>query len=386
MVGRVAVVGAGQTPFGVLPRPPRALLQEALESALGSVDRGLAPGDVGEGYLASVGFGGWQLGNPASLLGEALGNSGLPVTHVENACASGSTALRAAYLALRGGSSETAVVVGLEKMTDLPSTRRRFWLGVSGETEWERLAGLTFAGVYALIAERYLAERRLGPEVLGAVAVKNHAHGAKNPLAHLRKPITLEQHRGAAPVADPLRLYDCCPVSDGAAAVVLATEEAARKYTDTPVWIEGSGGGSDSLALQDRSSLTRLEASRRAAHEAFHRAPFGPREVQLAELHDCFTIAELLALEDTGLFPEGEGPRATQEGRTRWGGALPVNVSGGLKAKGHPLGATGTGQVCEIFHQLRGDAGPRQVPSAERALAHNVGGSGATAMVHLFAR
>lgn len=381
---QVAVVGAGQTPFGALQLPPRALLRQAVSEAMASVDRGISPKDVGEGYLATLGFGGWQIGNPASLLGEELGRPGLPVSHVENACASGSTALRGAYHALLAGAADVALVVGLEKMTDNPSARRRFWLGVSGETEWERLAGLTFAGVYALLAERYLSERKLTTDVLGAVAVKNHAHGARNPHAHLRKLLTLEQHRQAPSVADPLRLFDCCPVSDGAAAVVLARGEVARRFTDTPVWVHGSGGGSDFLALQDRSDLTSLPATRRASDEAFRRAPFGRAEVQLAELHDCFTIAELLALEDTGLLPKGEAPGATLEGRTRLGGALPVNVSGGLKAKGHPLGATGTGQVCEVFHQLRGEAGERQVKGAERALTHNVGGSGATAMVHLF--
>lgn len=386
LADRVAVVGAGQTSFGALPHPPRSLLRQALSEAFASVDRGLEPAQVGEGYLATLGFGGWQIGNPASLLGEEMAHPGLSVTHVENACASGGAGLRQAYLALRAGAADVAVVAGLEKMTDVPSARRRFWLGVSGETEWERLAGLTFAGVYALLAERYLAERKVGREVLGAVAVKNHAHGAQNPHAHLRKPINREQHLASPMVADPLGLYDCCPVSDGAAVALLAREEVARRFTDTPVWVAGSGGGSDFLAVQDRPSLTSLAATRRASEEAFRHATFPRAKVQLAELHDCFTIAELLAVEDTGLVAEGEGPRATLEGRTKLGGALPVNLSGGLKAKGHPLGATGVGQVCEIFHQLRGEAGSRQVSGAERALAHNVGGSGATAFVHLFSR
>ena len=386
MTERVAVVGAGQTRFGVLPSSPRALLREALGEALTSVDRGLDPGRIDEGYLASLGFGGWQIGNPAALLAEALPHPGMPVLHVEDACASGGGGLRTAYQVLRGGSADLVVVAGLEKMSDNPPLRRRYWLGVSGETEFERLCGLTFAGVYALMAERYLRERAIGREVLGAVAVKNHENGALNPKAHFQKRITREDHENAPPVAEPLGLFDCCPVSDGAAAVVLARGSVARQLTDSPVWLEGFGGASDTLALAGRESLTSLAATRRAVREAFRQAPFEPRKVQLAEVHDCFTIAELLALEDLGLVPEGEGPAWTLEGRTGLTGELPVNASGGLKAKGHPLGATGVGQFVELFHQLRGEAGKRQVPEAERGLAHNIGGSGATCTVALLSR
>ena len=386
MTDRVAVVGAGQTRFGALPHSPVALLREALREAFASVDRGLDPAQVDEGYLASLGFGGWQIGNPAALLAESLPHPGMPVVHLENACASGGSALRTAYQVLRGGSADLVVVAGLEKMTDNPPLRRRYWLGVSGETEFERLSGLTFAGVYALMAERYLRERSLGPEVLGAVAVKNHENGCLNPKAHFQKRITREDHARAPRVAEPLGLFDCCPVSDGGAAVILARGSLARQLTDTPVWVEGFGAASDTLALARRESLTSLAASRAAAREAFDGASFGPREVQLAEVHDCFTIAELLALEDLGLVPAGEAPAWTLEGRTGRSGELPVNVSGGLKAKGHPLGATGVGQFVELFHQLRGEAGGRQVTTAERALAHNVGGSGATCTVALLAR
>jgi acetyl-CoA acetyltransferase len=386
MTYRVAVVGAGQTRFGALPTSPRALLREALSEALASVDRGLDASRIDEGYLASLGFGGWQIGNPAALLSETLPHPGMPVVHLENACASGGSALRTAYQVLRGGSADLVVVVGLEKMTDSPSLRRRYWLGVSGETEFERLSGLTFAGVYALMAERYLRERGVDRDVLGAVAVKNHDHGALNPKAHFQKRITLEDHRVAPRVAEPLGLFDCCPVSDGAAAVVLARGPVARRLSDSPVWLEGFGAGSDSLALAGRQSLTSLAATQRAAEQAFRQAPFRPQEVQVAEVHDCFTIAELLALEDLGLVPEGEAPSWTTEGRTALRGALPVNPSGGLKAKGHPLGATGVGQFVELFHQLRGTAGHRQVPGVERALAHNVGGSGATCTVALLSR
>jgi acetyl-CoA acetyltransferase len=383
LTGRVALVGAGQTRFGSLDASPRTLLREALGEALASVEAGLRPAEVDEGILATLGFSGWQIGNPAAILSEELGHPGMPVLRVENACASGGGGVRSAWLALRSDAEGLVLVAGLEKMTDASSLRRRYWLGVSGETEYERLSGLTFPGVYALMAERYLRERGLGKEVLGAVAVKNHANGVLNPKAHLRKPLRLEDHAHAPRVAEPLGLYDCCPVSDGAAVVLLAGEERARKLTRDPVWISSVGAASDTLALADRASLTSLGASVRAGREAFRKASTKPSEVQVAELHDCFTIAELLALEDLGLVPPGEAPRRTLEGRTALHSELPVNPSGGLKSKGHPLGATGVGQLVELFHQLRGECGERQVEGAERGLAHNVGGSGATCTVTL---
>lgn len=382
----VAVVGAAQTPFGTRPESAPRLLRDCVREVLSSVDKGIAPADLGAGYLATLGFGGWQLGDAAALLAEEAGRPSMPTVRVENACASGGSAIRQAYHAIRSGEVDVALVVGVEKMTDLTSRRRRFWLGVSGDTEWERLAGLTFAGVYALMARRYAMDHGPLEPALAAVAVKNHANGARNPHAHFQKVITAEDHDSSPLVADPLRLYDCSPVSDGAAGVILARRELAARFTDTPVYLVASGGGSDHLALQDRESLTSLRATREAAQEAFRASPFSPKDVQFAEVHDCFTIAELLALEDLGLAPRGGAGQKELAGDTSLGGSLPVNPSGGLKAKGHPLGATGVSQVVEIFQQLRQAAGPRQVPGAERALAHNVGGSGATAVVHLFSR
>ncbi len=383
---RAVLVGAGHTRFGALPDGPRRLLREAVDRAVASVDRGLDRRQVEEAYLATLGFSGWQLGNAASIVAEELGVPGVPVTRVENACASGGFALRAAVDAVGSGRCDLVLVVGLEKMTDVASARRRYWLGVSGDTEWERLAGLTFAGVYGLMASRYAVEHGPIREALTEVAVKNHANGALNPNAHFQKTVTPDQVGAAPTVAAPLGLYDCCPVSDGAAAVLVARSEVARRFTDTPVAVVGSGAGTDYLAVQERPSLTQLAASRRAADEAFRSAPFPRKAVDLAELHDCFTIAELLALEDLGFAPRGRAGAMTLSGATRLGGRLPVNPDGGLKAKGHPIGATGVSQAYEVFLQLRGQAGARQVGGAERALTHNVGGSGATAAVHLFAR
>jgi len=381
---RAAIVGAGHTRFGVLSDGPRRLLRSALDAAFASVDRGLDRSQVGETYLATLGFGGWQIGNAAAVLAEEAGIVGVPATRVENACASGGFALRAAVRALESGAVDLALVVGLEKMTDVASARRRYWLGVSGDTEWERSAGLTFAGVYGLLAARYLSEHHVGPEALAEVAVKNHANGALNPNAHFQKAVTREAVLGAARVADPLGLYDCCPVSDGAAAVVLARSDIARRFTDTPVYIDGIGAGTDHLAVQERSDLTRFAATRRAADEAFRSAGVDRSDFGFLEVHDCFTIAELLALEDLGFARPGEAARLTLEGATARTGRLPVNPDGGLKAKGHPIGATGVSQAYEVFVQLRRAAGARQVPAAERALTHNVGGAGATATVTVY--
>ncbi len=380
-----AIVGAGHTRFGVRPEGPRALAQEAIRRALASVDRGVDGRTIDEGFLATLGFGGWQLGNASTVVAEAVGATGLPVTRIENACASGGFAIRAAIRAVQSG-AELVVVVGVEKMTDVDQARRRYWLGVSGDTEWERLSGLTFAGVYALLASRYIADRPDAREAMRRVAVKNHANGALNPNAHFQKAVSASDVDRAPRVAAPLGLFDCCPVTDGAAAVLVTRASNARRYTDTPIYVSGVGAATDRLAVQERDEFPHFAASRRAAAEAFRSAPFGPRAVQLAELHDCFTIAELLALEDVGLVGPNEAVAATNAGRTERSGDIPVNPDGGLKAKGHPIGATGVSQVYEVFVQLRGAAGARQIPGAERALAHNVGGAGATATVTIFER
>jgi len=383
-VTKVAVVGAGQTRYGALQEGGRALFAEAVKAALVTVDRGMAPGEIEEGWIGSVGSGGWQLGNLAALAGEEAGMAGAPMHRVENACASSGFAFRNAYLAVRSGAVEVALAGGVEKMTDLSGVHQRYWLGVSGETEWERLAGLTFAGVYGLIASRHMKEFGTTREDLAHVAVKNHRNGAKNPVAHFRKEITMDDAMNAPPVSEPLHLYDCCPVSDGASAVVLVSEKVVGKYTDSPVWVRGSGAATDLLAVHQRESLTSLRASAVAGKTAMREAVVGHRDIHLAEMHDCFTIAELVAMEDLGFAPKGGAGRMVRNGETEIGGRLPVNPSGGLKSKGHPLGATGTGQICEIFKQLRGKAEKgREVKGAEVALAHNVGGSGATCAVHV---
>lgn len=381
---RAAIIGAGHTRFGVLAESPHRLVRQAVDQAVASVDRGFDREAIEEIYLASLGFSGWQLGNSSAIAAEEAGRPGVPAVRVENACASGGFALRQAVDAIASGRRDLVLVIGLEKMTDVTNARRRYWLGVSGDTEWERLAGLTFAGVYGLMAARYAA--KFGPirDALSEVAVKNHSNGALNPNAHFQKPVTREQVNSAPFIAAPLGLFDCCPVSDGAAALLVTRPEIARRFTDRPVLVVGTGAGSDHLAIQERGDVTRLDASRSAAEEAFRHAPFDRKDVDFLEVHDCFTIAELLALEDLGVAERGKAGAMTLAGETRLNGPRPVNPDGGLKAKGHPIGATGVSQVYEVFLQLRGQAGARQIRGAERALTHNVGGSGASAAVHLF--
>jgi acetyl-CoA C-acetyltransferase len=257
---------------------------------------------------------------------------------------------------------------------------------VSGETEYERLAGTTFAGVYAQLAQAYLREYDVEREVLSEVAVKNHEHGALNPKAQLGFECTLEDAESATTVADPLTLYHCCPTTDGAAAALIVSEDVVAEYTDEPIEITGVGAASDAVGLFQRETYTSLPASRQAAQRAYDRAGIESGDVDLAEVHDCFAIAELLAYEDLGLCDRGEAATLLAEGTTHRSGRLPVNTSGGLKSKGHPIGATGAGQVVEVFEQLTETAGERQVEDVERALTHNVGGSGGAAVVHVFER
>lgn len=383
----VAVIGAGHSVFGERNLSPKALFTEAFFEATESVDNGFDAEAIGEAYVGSLGFGGGQLGNLSSFVVAEGPAKNIPARRVENACASSGFAFRDAYLAVKSGLVDVALAGGVERMSGLTREHQRFWLGVSGDTLWERLAGVTFAGVYGLMAARHMHEYGTTKEQLARVAVKNHRFGAKNPKAQFQKEVTLEQCVNAPRVADPLGVYDCCSTTDGATVVLLARADVAKKFTDTPVWVVGSGAATDTLATHDRESLTRLDATAKAAKSAFQQSGLEPKQVNVAEVHDCFTIAELLALEDLGFCAKGQGGRFTEDGQSDRGGAVTVNPSGGLKAKGHPLGATGTSQVAEIYHQLRGEVPPeRQAPDAEFGLAHNVGGSGATCTVHLFAR
>ena len=382
------MVGAGQTKYGNHPLGLKGMWAEAASKAFSSVDGDFEPNSIDEAFIGTIAFGGAQLGNTAALLTEHSGMDGIPVRRVENACASSGFALRDAWMAIKSGQADVVVAGGIEKMNDLTPERKRYWLGVSGDTEWERLAGLTFPGTYALMARRYFHEFNADHDDLVHVSVKNHLHGSMNPSAHIQKEVSFDKAAGGFMVADPLTLYDCCPTSDGASCVVLAADHVARKLTDTPVWVNGSGAASDHLALHDRPSITQLKATQLASSRAYSMAGQTASGIHLAEVHDCFTIAEVLATEDLGFAKRGEGGVFAREREGQLNqGSTTVNASGGLKSKGHPLGATGTGQVVEVFKQLRSEVeSARQVRDAETALTHNVGGSGATCAVHVFGR
>ena len=343
----VAVVGAGQTKFGTHALGMKGMWHEASLEAISSVDHDFSLDMVDEAYIGSTAFGGSQIGNTAALMTEHSGMVGVPTRRVENACASSGFAFRDAWMAVKSGAAKIAIAGGIEKMNDLESERKRFWLGVSGDTEWERMAGLTFPATYALMARKYFHDYQSTHEDLVHISVKNHKHGLYNQKAHLQKEVTFEKAANGKLVADPLSLYDCCPTSDGASCVILAAEDVVQSLTDTPVWVNGSGAGSDYLALHDRRSITTLDATKSAAKQAFQASGLEAKDIDIAEVHDCFTIAELLAIEDLGFVDKGEGGQFSRENRGLLNqGKLTVNPSGGLKAKGHPLGATGTGQIC----------------------------------------
>ena len=379
------VIGAGQSSFGSFPSETyRSLFATAFENALPAP---AVADSVDEAYLGTLGVGGRQIGLPGPAVSEYLGLHGIPCTRVENACAASGYALRQAVMAVESGFADCVLAGGVEVMTDTASDATNYWLGVSGETEWERMAGTTFAGVYAQMADAYLREYDAESEVLSQVAAKNHANGAHNPKAHLSFDCSVERAERAATVADPLTLYHCCPTTDGAAAVLVASEEVAASFEDR-VQIAGLGAASDAVGLSQRDSYTRVPASERAGDRAYDRAGIDdPRAaLDFAELHDCFTVAELLAYEDLGFADRGDAPRLLHDGVTESDGDLPTNTSGGLKSKGHPIGATGAGQVVEAFEQLTDAAGARQLDDPERGLTHNVGGSGGAAVVHVFER
>jgi acetyl-CoA C-acetyltransferase len=309
-----------------------------------------------------------------------------PVWLTEGACASGSAAMRTGWMAIRSGVHDVVAVIGAQKMTDLGTAEILGLMGRVGDVQWESCFGTTFPAYYALFARRHMHEYGTTRDQLAAVSVKNHHYGALNPLAMFRKEVTLEKAIASEEVAAPLHVYDCCANADGAACVILARETRARRMAKPPVWLQGMGAASASTSVLGRASLTGLPSAQRAAADAYAMAGLDAQRIRVAEVHDCFSIAEIMAYEDLGFCARGEGGPLAAERGTWIGGRVPVNVDGGLKAKGHPIGATGVSMTCEIAKQLRGEAGARQVPHADVGLTHNVGGIGQYCFVQVLAR
>ena len=382
----VAIIGIGLTKFGELwDTSFRQLMVEAGVQAI--EDAGLDGKQIDGMYVGNMSAGQFvQQEHIASLIVDHAGLVPIPCTRVEAACASGGLALRQAIIAIASGIHNIVVAAGIEKMTDILTGQTTGALATAADQEWEAYVGATFPGLYALMARRHMHYYGTTEEQMAMVAVKNHHNACLNPCAQYHNEITVEDVLKSPPITSPLKLLDCSPITDGAACIILAPAEIAREYTDTPIIVSGTGQASDTLSLHDRSSLVSLRASTRAAEMAYKMAGVEPSDIDLAEVHDCFTIAEIMAIEDLGFCKKGEGGKLTEEGETALDGRIPINTSGGLKGKGHPVGATGIAQAVEMVAQLRGEAGKRQVDGAEIGVIHNVGGSGGTAVVHVLKR
>lgn len=383
---RVAVVGIGHSKFG--RRSDVTIGELAFESIRDAInDAGVDRKDIGNVVLGSMG--GWyEESLPAVIVNEYAGLSSAGTMRVEAACASGSAAVKAASNSIMSGETDVAMAVGVEKMSEVDNSTSIELIGRAGSYMWEfENYGITFPAYYALHAVAHMNKFGTTEEDMARVAVKAHHYGALNPLAQFQKEITLEKALGSPVIAWPLKLYDACPLTDGSAAVVLASEDVAKKLTDTPIWIKGVGYSSDSANLSRRSSYVGLEATVRAAAAAYRAAKITPDDVDVSTCHDCFTIAELMAYEDLGFCKKGEAGKFVREGQTMIGGKIPVNVDGGLKAKGHPIGATGVSMTVEITKQLRQEAGRHQAPIKKGyGLIHNVGGTGHYAFVTVLSR
>ncbi len=379
----VAIVGVGLSRWGELwTSSLRAMWAEAALAAL--ADAGVDQVDaVTVGCMSPGLFIGQEHLGP--LLVDELGIAGVPATRVESACASGGLALKTAFAEIAAGLADVALATGVEKMTDVSGDECTAALATAADAEREVFDGASFPGLYAMMARAHMERYHTTREQLAMVAVKNHKHGALNPNAQYRQEITVADVLASPKVATPLNVLDCSPITDGAAAVVLAEMSVARRLAKgrPVVRITGVGHATDRIALHDRRDLTALPATTKAAQRAFTMADRKPTDIQLAEVHDCFTIAEIVVLESLGLCEPGHGGCQASSGRTALGGALPVNPSGGLKSKGHPVGATGVAQAVELTTQLRGEAGKRQVTGARVGLAQNMGGTGASTLVHI---
>ena len=382
IVEKVCVIGAGSTKYGKLQESIADITVQASADAIESA--GIEPKEIDAGYISNV-FG---VADKQVHLGPVvmsnLGISEKPSLSIESACGSGSVSFREAFANVAGGFYDAMLVTGVEKVTHTGTEWTTTYFSYCSDFFYEGQAGASFPGLFASMARAYLTEFKATEEDLAMVAVKNHDNGFLNPKAHLRKKITIDDVMNSAVVASPLKLYDCCPFSDGASAVILCNEKFAKQHTKNYIRVIGSGRGGSPAALQGRNHITTIPSTKIAAEAAYKMAGIKPKNVDFAEVHDCFTIAELVDSEDLGFFEKGKAVEAVREGKTRLNGEISINPSGGLKSKGHPIGATGVGQVVEVFDQLTGKAGERTVNDAKVGLTHNFGATGASCAVHIF--
>jgi acetyl-CoA C-acetyltransferase len=374
---RVAVVGAGLIKMGELfGQSYEQMAKGAFDAAIASVDHGMDPAAIDAAFVATQRGTLWgQEGIGGNTVPSALGISGVPCTRIENACPSGSDAFRVGCMAVASGVHDVVLVIGVEKMRDKSSEEGLLARAAAGHPVYTR--GESAPVLFAPFATRHMHEFGTTREMLASVAVKNHHNGTLDPYAHFRNEVTVEEVLASPPVCRPLHLLDCCPQTDGAAAVLLTTPERASEFTDAPVWVAGFGVATDHPYLHEKSSFVGLPATVEASRRAYAMAGIGPNDVDLAEVHDCFTITEILDIEDLGFVEKGKGGIASIEGETALDGRIPINPSGGLLAKGHPIGATGIAQLTECWWQLREQAEDRQVRIRNGfALQHNVGGRG----------
>lgn len=383
---KVAVLGYGMTKFGELWE--KSFSDLFIEAGTKAIESANIEGDeIDALYIGNMSGGRFvDQEHIASLIADFAGLNPIPSTRVEAACASGGLALRHGIMAIESGLHKIVAVGGIEKMTDLPTKKVTQTLVTAADQEWEASVGMTFPGLYALIARRHMHDFGTTEEQLAMVSVKNHENASLNENAHFQFKISIEKVLSSPFVADPLKLLDCSPISDGAACIILADEKLAKKIkkSDDIVYITASGHATSSISLHARENICVSDTTIKAGEIAYKIADKEPKDIDLAEVHDAFTIGEIIAIEALGFCRIGEGGKLTENGETARNGKIPINTSGGLKAKGHPVGATGVAQAIEICEQLLKKAGKRQVKNAEVGLTHNVGGSGGSAVVHIF--
>ena len=383
----VSIVSAGLSQFGRLEGMYcRELFAEATKEAYKRCPNLDPMKDIEALFVGHMGESYEHQGHTGPTLATWAGLLPKPAVRLESACASSGAALRAGIFAILSGMHKIVMVGGVEKMTHRTTAEVTEYLAMASDMPFEQWNGITFPGLYALMATAHMHKYGTTEEQMAQVAVKNHHNGTLNLKAHMQKDVTLEKAMASKVVAWPLKLYDCSLITDGASCIILTHPDVAKKFTDRPVHIIGTGQASDAIGLYEREELTTLKAAKLAGKEAYRMAGLKPEDVDVAEVHDCFTIAEILAYEDLGFCEPGKGGKLVEDEVTTLNGKLPVNPSGGLKSKGHPVGATGTAQAYEIYLQLTGQAENRQVDGVEIGLTHNVGGSGATACVHIYRR